>query len=275
VTKNVFSAEQLNLLRQSLKVVPLAQDVYDTKSTQAPPGWKIVANSSLTGQWNGGFFGRIYEKEGPLAPGETRYVVAFRGTDSIRDKQNRDADLQIIFRKLPTQHNHAVKFVKDFCDKNNLNAADMTFTGHSLGGYLAISAGITLGVHKMWAFNSPGPTREIRNTLSKNIPGISKTPCQGLVQIRSNYDVIARWQYPEGKIIEVETNGGNHSLANLRAGIEAAINGQKLEAVPIRRSIASFFNEVSKRLSQSAAGNRLLHKIFSRGRPRPPDCDCG
>lgn len=275
MTKN-FSAEQIGLLRQSLKFLELSQDVYNTKATQAPPGWKIAATSALSGQWNGGFFARIYEKDGPVAPGEPRYVVAFRGTDKITDKQNLDADLQITFRQLPVQHNLGEAFVKNFCEKNNVNSSEMAFTGHSLGGYLAITVGMTLGVHKTFVFNSPGPTRQIRDQLSTKIPGLSKPPCKGLVQIRSAYDVIARWQYPEGKIIDVATTGGNHSLGNLKQGIEAAINGQQLPPGPgVKKNLSSIFNEISKRLAQSGTAGNLLNKIFGRDAPRPPDCACG
>ena len=269
-----YTAEQIDLLKQSLKYVALSQDVYNTGSQKAPDGWKIVTSSSLSGQWSGGFYARIYEREGPLAPGEPKYVVAFRGTDSIRDKQNLDADLQIIFRKLPLQHHKGVDFVKDFCEKNNVKPADIGFTGHSLGGYLAITIGMTLGVHKMWVFNSPGPTKAIRDELSSKIPGISKPPCRGLVQVRSSYDVIARWQYQEGRIVEVETAGGNHSLGNLQKAIETAVTGQPQQHTPTKGSIATVFNELSKRLTQSGKVSNILDKLFGRGGHQPPDCDC-
>jgi hypothetical protein len=275
VAKN-FSPEQTDLLRQSLKYATLSQDVYNVSAEQAPSGWKIVADSALSEEWKGGFFARIYEKDGPVAPGEPRYVIAFRGTDDfIKDKKNREADLQIAFWKLPGQYNQAEAFVKDFFDRNKIKPDEVAFTGHSLGGYLAITVGMALGVDKIWTFSSPGPTKGIRDQLTRKIPGLSKPPCKGLVQIRSAYDVIARWQYPEGKIIDVETSGGNHSLGILKEGIEAAVSGRQLPPGPgVRGELASIFNELSKRLALSGTAEKLINKIFGKNKPRPPDCKC-
>jgi hypothetical protein len=276
-TEQVFSADQINLLRQSLQPLALAHDVYNTNSTKDPDGWKVVASSSPPGEWESGFFAQIYEKVGPLAPGESRYVAAFRGTDSIKDKKNLDADLQIIFRKLPNQHNEGLAFVKGFCEKNNINPAEVALTGHSLGGYLAITIGMALGTERIWAFNSPGPTREVRNELSNKIPGISKPPCKGLVQVRSTHDLISRWQYAEGKVIDIKTPGFHHKLLNLQVGIEAILSGQPLKPdLPGKKTLSSVFNALSSRLAMSGTVSKIINKLFgSQSAHKPLDCGCG
>jgi len=277
-SEKAYSAEQIQLLKQSLKLLPLAQDVYNVDSKTAPAGWKLVASATPPQPGVGGFFGKIYERIGPVAVGEPRYAVAFRGTHNIQEKKNFDADAQIVFRQLPAQYYEGLEFVKNFCDKNNVSPADMEFTGHSLGGYLGITIGTTLGTNKVWAFNSPGPTKQIRNELISKIPGLSKPLCcKGLVQIRSSYDVIARWQYEEGKIIDIKTTGGNHGLGSLQEGIEAIISGKPLPVAPPQKpTLSSIFNEISKRLAESKKIINIIDKLHGgqRGK-KPPGCGCG
>jgi len=272
----VHTAEQVNLLRQSQQPLLLAQNVYDVSATPTPPaGWKVVASS--TNAWKSGFFARIYEKQGLLAPGEQKYVVAFRGTNKITDPLNFVADFQIVTRALPDQHLEAVNFVKGFCTKNNISTSDLALTGHSLGGYLAMTVGMELGTARIWAFNSPGPTRDLRDVLSHKIPGVSKPPCDSLVQVRSDHDAISRWQYPEGKIISVATNGVSHGLENLKQGVDAVVTGHALPHETIaKKTLSTIFNDVAKELSQSPVAAAIIDRLFGgKGHPpRPADCRC-
>lgn len=271
----VHTVEQIKLLLQSQQPLVLAQHVYDTGTIAAPPGWKIVATS--TNEWHGGFFARIYEKQGPLRAGEQRYVAAFRGTNKMTDLRNLDADFQIVSRKLPSQHYQGVDFIMTFCAQNNIKADEIALTGHSLGGYLATTIGMELGIGRMWAFNAPGPTRDLRDELSHKIPGISKTPCNSLVQIRSTHDVISRWQYAEGRIIEVTTPGTTHSLGNLQKGVEAVVTGQPLPPEPfVKKTLSTIFNDISKRLSESPVADIIIDTLFrgKDGSRRPKDCVC-
>jgi hypothetical protein len=276
----ISTAERTRLLNESLPAVVLAQDAYNTDDTKPPAGWRVVASTAKPQPDINGFFARVYERIGPVLPGEARYAVAFRGTNGIGDLKDLDADLDIAFRRLPGQYRQALAFIRNVCEKNNINPEEMMLTGHSLGGYLAVAVGTALGAHKMWAFNSPGPTQRIRNRLASEIPCISKPPGNNLVQVRSVDDLISKWQYDQGIIIGVKTAGDSHSLDNLRQGIIDEIAGRPPQpAVPVKKfSLARVFNAVSGVLARSKLAGAVIKRLMDnaprfRRPPKPPACE--
>ena len=83
--------------------------------------------------------------------------------------------MDIALRKLPGQYRQGLAFVQKVCEEKNINVDEMEFIGHSLGGYLAITTSMALGVLKVYALNSAGPSEKIKDELEKQIPGISMT----------------------------------------------------------------------------------------------------
>ncbi len=271
----ISDAEKAKLLKQSLKSIVLAEDVYDTINGQPPNGLKLVAAADPPEPHVGGFFARVYKKTGIVAAGEQRYAVAFRGTDGLSDPRDLDADLEIAFKKLPGQYRQGLAFVERVCKENAIDPAKLEYTGHSLGGYLAITVGMSLGAKKIWTFNSPGPTEKIRDELSQEIPGISALPDSGLVQIRSSGDLISEWGYKEGTTIAVKTAASYHSLANLQEGIRAALHGQPpVSVITGKKWLSSVFNAVTKTLAQSGLAQAAIRKMVDndhhRKQPKPP-----
>ena len=238
-----------------------------------PEGWKILESSSPDVTKTLGLFARIYERTGPVQEGESKYMVAFRGTDKISDKHDLAADVQIGLRMLPHQYWQALAFVQKACKKNNISRSDIEFTGDSLGGYLARTVGSTLGAKKIWAFNSPGPTKKVKDCVESLIPGVSSAPGDRLIQVRSVSDLISRWGYNEGIIFQIKTTGGPHSLTNLREGIDAALNGQappQPEKTKDRHlSLSSIYNALSKRMSRSHVVNRLINHLVGQSSGAP------
>ena len=262
-----LNAEKTKLLRQAEEIMDLAQDV-SSPDQDVPEGWKILVDSSPNEKNTAGFFARVYERTDPFKEKESKYAVAFRGTYKLlSDPQDLNADLAIALGHLPDQYAQALTFVQSACKEQGLNPAEMEFVGYSLGGYLAKTVGATLNARKIWTFNSPGPTEEIRDYVEHLIPGISSPPGKRLVQMRSVYDLISRWGYNEGIILEVKTVGGPHSLVSLRQGINDAINGQALppstpEKGPL--SLSSIFNAFSKKMSQSKVVNKIINIIVGQ-----------
>ncbi len=267
-----LDAAQIALLLQAEKVMELAAHVSDPVS-DAPQGWKVFMSSSPDEAKTSGFFARIYERTGPLQAGESKYMVAFRGTDKLSDKKDLSADIEIGLRFLPHQYWKALAFVQNACKENGLKASELEFTGDSLGGYLARTVGSTLNVKKIWAFNSPGPTKKIKDCVENLIPGVSSPPGNRLIQVRSSSDLVSRWGYDEGIIFAIKTVGSPHSLVGLRQGIDAAISGQSLPPEKKQRlslSLSSIYNSLSKRMTQSRFVNKLIDRLVGQTKGTAP-----
>lgn len=259
--KKAPAAQKIELLKQSENLIVLAEDAYDTAGTRGPAGWTIRASADPPAPGEHGFFAKIYEREGAVPAGAAQYAVAFRGTDSLRDIKDIESDADIALRKIPkAQYDQGLAFVQRFCRTQRINPAAMVFTGHSLGGYLAIAIGETLGAKRIWTFNSPGPTERMRDKFIHKIPGVSAAPGQGLVQIRSIYDLISEWGFKEGITIGVKTAGSAHALKSLWASVTATIQG-KLPVDPVRKVFLSgIFNAIASKLALS----RHVHKEIAR-----------
>jgi hypothetical protein len=258
-------AGQKKLLVESLSYMALAQNVSRAHDAPAPQGWRLVATSDPPDEKTpNGLFAKIYERTGPLQPGEKKYVVAFRGTDKASDHSDIDSDLEIAFRKVPDQYWQALDFVETACRDNGINPSEMAYTGHSLGGYLAKTVGTTLGARSIWTFNSPGPTQKIQDELNRSVPGLSAPPGDGLVQIRSEYDLISEWGVKEGITLTVKTVDEHHGLDSLHTAIESKLAGAP---DPVHDhgpgfSLARVFNSLSSHLARNHLAGALINRLM-------------
>ena len=283
-TSQVSGAEKVSLLQQSQQFEPLAANA-EAEPTAAPPaGWTVVASTDPPKSADTyGLFAKIYERTGPVLPGQTKYAIAFRGTDKFSDFSDMTSDADIALRRLPDQYWKGLEFVEQTCEKNNINPADVTFTGHSLGGYLARTIGITLGAKHIWTFNAPGPPDRIEQQLEHQIPGISAPAGNGLVQIRSADDLVSAWGYKnDGITISVNTAGSPHGLANLNQAITETIKNEPITPVAAaphkRRFLSAIFGAVTKvteKLALSKDTNSDIARMMDTGvqntvRAKPP-----
>lgn len=247
-------------LRQAAEMAKLSQHAYSRDAADLPDGWSVVTDSIIYEKECTGFYAVVYKKTPPVE-GEARYAVSFRGTQNLPDILD---DFNIAMRQLPRQFTQAVGFVNDICAQFGIEQSQMALTGHSLGGYLARTAGTVLDVHKVWAFNSPGPTQETRRELDRLIPS-THLPSDKLVQIRSKFDIISHWGYDEGHILELRTEDSHHSLVGLRAQIDhlrGVKPAQEAKKTPFF-SLSRVFNEASKLMTKSRLLKHAIKEMFN------------
>jgi len=155
-----------------LDMAKMASFVYHKEGRKLPEGWgKSTDNSvqSLLKLYNNhgveddGFHAEIYQKEGTK-----EYVLAFRGTDDLRDwvKGNIPQGLGIS----TTQYSNAINLIQQF--KETCKDCSISITGHSLGGGLASAAGVVSEL-PTYTFNAAGVHEntipsEIRNNFRRN-----------------------------------------------------------------------------------------------------------
>ncbi len=260
-TQKLSNAEKIALLKQADKIMPFAQNVAAAPSAAPPPGWKVLASSDPT-QGNSGLFAKIYERTMPALPGTPKYIVAFQGT-KLSNLSDIGSDMEIAFLKIPRQYGQALAFVQNTCRENGIDPAEIEFTGHSLGGYLARTVGTTLGAKHIWTFNAPGPSRKIARRLEKSIPGMSSPPGKGLVQIRIANDIASVWGYKEGITISLAMQGRPHNLGNLAAAIKDTINGKPLKpaALPPKDSLTSVFDALAGKIARARLAAKIVKDI--------------
>ncbi|MBU6474939.1 MAG: hypothetical protein KGL10_06465 [Alphaproteobacteria bacterium] len=251
--------------------MPFAQNVAAGSDAAPPPGWRVLASARPQAGNNDGLFAKIYARTTPAPPGEPKYIVAFRGTN-LDDPDTIGADVDIAFLRVPRQYWQALAFVQRVCKENGINPAEMHFTGHSLGGYLARTVGTTLGARHIWTFNAPGPSRRIAQRLEREIPGVSKPPGDGLVQVRTASDLVSVWGYDQGITISLDMRGRPHNLDNLAAAIEQTVEGKTLTPVrtPPKDSLSAVFDAVSGGIARSKTAGRLVKKIVDNAVFSPP-----
>ena len=120
----------------------LAQATYN--NTGAPDGWTRVGNSDPN---NSGYQGAAFQRNGT-----NEIVVANRGTEPTQYTDLR-ADLQMGLRQVPDQFYDAQNFLQQVMDANN--GANVSITGHSLGGALSQLLGAETGLETV-TFNPYG-----------------------------------------------------------------------------------------------------------------------
>jgi hypothetical protein len=238
----------------------LAEHAYKRDPRLLPEGWSVLTDSIEYEKECTGFYAVVYKNENPK-PGEAEYAIAFRGTNNLPDMLD---DVNIFMRQLPRQFGQSVEFVNDICEKYGIEPSKLELTGHSLGGYLARTAGTMLDVNKVWNFNSPGPTESLRNQLDRFVSG-RHFSSDKLIHIRSKFDIISHWGYDEGNILEVPTKGDHHSLRGLQNHI-ADLRGQEADKRPMphKKGFLSYvFNKVSKLLTKSRRLKNAIKRIFN------------
>lgn len=237
-----ISAPDKALLTQALPFMALSHNVYRPDEAPAPLGWKTVATTDDIQKERDGFCARIYQRFD--AAGKAHYAIAFRGTNSL-NRKDLIADIRIFFTRLPPQYERALQFVEDFCRTRNVNPADMIYTGHSLGGYLATTVGATFNSKNIWTFNAPAPDaptwHNIAHHRSRDVPTVSGP---GWIAVRAKNDFISRWgYYGHASTIAINTSSPPHALDTLyKAASDIADNRPISPALRPRGFLKRAFN---------------------------------
>jgi hypothetical protein len=254
-----ISATDKALLTQALPYMALSHNVYRPDEAPTPMGWKPVATTDEIQKERDGFCARIYERFD--AAGKPHYAIAFRGTNNILSKKDLIADVRIFFTRLPPQYERALKFVEDFCREKNVNPADMIYTGHSLGGYLATTVGATFNSKNIWTFNAPAPDAPTwRNIAHHRSPDIPTTSGVGWVDVRANNDFISRWgYYGHASTITIDTSSPPHGLDTLYKAASDITNGKPVSpALRQRGFLKRAFNMAVTVVSAVMARSRVV-----------------
>lgn len=133
--------------------------------SRLPDGWSVMLDSESAGivsdttiAW--GFFAKAYKNDI-----SDNIVVAFQGTDDLYDLFS--ADLDLALGKVPTHYSPAKEFVDYVIDYYQLNLSVISFTGHSLGGFLAQLMSATYNRPAV-IFDSPGAEKVITDYYGDN-----------------------------------------------------------------------------------------------------------
>jgi hypothetical protein len=254
-------------LQKIIERIDLARNVYGGSDKPAvPQGWEIVTSSAPDPDKAEGFYARLYKKKSP-APGEPQYLVAFRGTHA-GDRSDVAADIGIFFQQVPKQHSQGVAFIKKICSDYKINPTDIELIGHSSGGYVAKTVAMVLGANRVVGFNAPGPTAKMKEALAKEAHG-DHTPPGRLVQIRAEEDVVGKWGFEEGIILEVKTKGDHHTLSTMRQSLEDMIKGSPSPEPekPKPWSLRAIYNTFSHRVTHSGTIREKIRQIFGNDTP--------
>lgn len=135
----------------------LAEDVYNVGEGDPPEGWERVSAEELKGlgmnedlfpqladgfrpsEYKDGYYPELYRAK-PDVFGEVRYVLAFRGTQGVKDGA---ADVIQAFGGETDQYTRAVRTAQAL---KRVLGDKMDITGHSMGGGMAAAAGIITGL---------------------------------------------------------------------------------------------------------------------------------
>lgn len=256
-------------LQKIIERIDLARNVYGGPGCPpVPAGWKLVSSSAPDPDKAAGFYARVYKNLSP-DPSDPPYAIVFRGTHK-GDIADITADINIFLRKIPKQHQQALDFVKKVCADNHITTADVELIGHSSGGYVARTVATVLGANRVVGFNCPGPTAWKKEELSK-LAGGDHMPAERFIHIRSTDDVVSRWGYQEGYILEVKTTGDHHGLIQLRAGMVELLKGSLNPAAPAVEtkpfSLRGIYNTFSQKITRTPKLRDVIHHIFGNGRP--------
>ncbi len=229
-----------NHVQQRLAV---AQDVYKDISTDVlPGGWHRTADSTQTMGHGNGLFAAVYERTVSDNP---EYMIAFRGLDDWRDI---DDIAKIKFGGLPQQVFNALAFSQNIAHKHGVELSSMSFTGHSLGGYLARAIGMVAQSSDIIAFNSPGlyrndvaPLDTLRKNFNSMAPSITAAEIEQRVQnFNAKDDLVSRFGQLRGTVMRIPTEDGSpHSINTLgRSFVAFFMGGESPPAAPTQTAAA-------------------------------------
>ncbi len=126
-------------------------------------GWEVI---EVNGGING-FQAVAYGKDNNSDGIYDEVVIAYRGTDSLLDLAW--DDFLIALNVTPTQKIGAINFYNQIKNNENVSiSANISITGHSLGGALAQLVGAETGVETV-TFNAPGMKNQISEGSYNNI----------------------------------------------------------------------------------------------------------
>lgn len=255
-----------NQIRLAAEHAALSEHIYFRPQNKMPDGWKIVQTSDklLTGKT--GFFGALYCKTDP-ATKEKQYAIAIRGSDG----NDLRANFAIAMGQIPWQFTKALHFIRQACAAEGITPQDVTLTGHSLGSYLARTAGIALGVKKVWAFAGPGPSQQTRDFLESIAP--AALPAGRIVHVRSPHDIIGIFGTEEKAVLELPTTQQHHAIRNIRRQLEH-MKDPAAPLIPLQKQnlLMRAFNVASKKLSSSQMLKKALQRLalYTRRDGREP-----
>lgn len=242
----------------------LATNAYTKYADQVkpPPPWECVATTAdLINTDHTSFAGAVYRNG-------AKFVIAFCGFSDAGDIL---PVLSAGFTGLPSQLADAIEFTQKACAKFDITSNDLELTGHSLGGYLATSVGLHMGAQKVWTFNNPGFKKEDAGHLSDffaklNIAAPAKHP--HVITLNSKYDLIGKWGYQKGRVIEIDTPHNHHNMMVMIETLSQMcfLRNQPEHASPLRLAARKFFDSIGE-----AEGVRdRLDTMFHRAhQPKP------
>lgn len=207
----------------------LAGNCYKSPSTPCPDGWQKVDEISLRkiiddmNDNNCGYHCDLYINE------EGKYVLAFAGTDEIKDVLNwipgaisKPEEITDEFLKIVNgQTSRALETVSRIMDKLGPNAGNkLVLAGHSLGGRLASEAAIEYGL-PAFTFNTAGISMETRKEIKRG--DFDKADNAGkIINITTANDILTyALEYPWGLLYEYLKVELRFTIENIKDAFES------------------------------------------------------
>lgn len=207
---------------QVQEAASLSADVYNDVASP-PPGFRVAGTEELRElnltpdmleRPGSSFRARVYATE---EGGQTRYVVAFRGSSSGEDWRN---NFQQGFGFGSESYAKALLIGERLARSD----AAVSITGHSLGGGLASAAGVASG----------------RDTITFNAAGLHEGTigqARGIASTAGRSDPSVNAYRVPGEILTFVQEGGDRGLAAVLLGIPGALLVDAPEAYGVHRDL--------------------------------------
>lgn len=199
----------------------LAQAAYD--NTSEPDGWKRIATSPVN---DSGYQGAAFQRIGT-----NEIVLANRGTEPT---QSTDllADLQMVLRQVPDQYHDAQNFLQQVMDANN--GANISITGHSLGGALSQLLGANTGLETV-TFNPYGAKQ-----LAEQLGIDPSASYQNIHNNQTQFDPVSRVP-GSGQLGDMTTLAASTEWPAMALGLQLGLPG--VTAVSLRSHLIDRFTK--------------------------------